>query len=160
MTAGTSRKYHICLFSDERSIHTRRWVRGLRGLGHNVDLVTLIKEDRDDIGGISLNAGGKISYMTKIFKLRRIVSELKPDILHAHYASSFGFLASFVDHPRKALSVWGNDVIVFPGENIVFKAIVKRALRRAHFLTATSEFLKKAVRSLTPEREDIMLIAF
>ena len=160
MTERSSDKLHICFFADERSIHTKRWVRGLRELGHRVDLVTLIKDNTDDIGGISLNARSKLSYLTKIFKLRKIVNKLTPDIFHAHHASSFGFLGSFVNHPRKVLSVWGNDVIVFPYENIIFKSIVKRAIRGAHFITATSFFLEKAVKLLTPKIKDIRVIAF
>jgi hypothetical protein len=78
----------ICIFSDERSIHTRRWVEGLRSLDIQVDLVTLIKEPQYDIGGISLGAKNKISFFTKIGKLRSVVKKLNPQIFHAHHASS------------------------------------------------------------------------
>lgn len=151
---------HVCMFSDERSIHTRRWVRGLREMGHRIDLITLIKDKDDDVGGISLDATGKWSYLTKIGKLRSLVRELNPDILHSHYASSFGFLASFVKHPRKILSVWGNDVIVFPYSNPLFKAIVKRSLKKAHYITATSQFLVQSVKRLDSNIKGIRVIAF
>lgn len=160
MNTRSSENPHICLFSDERSIHTRRWVLGLRDLGLKVDLITLIKDDEYDIGGISLGARGKLSYLTKISKLRKLVGNLNPDIFHAHHASSFGFLASFVNHPRKVLSVWGNDVIVFPYENFLFKLIVLRALRKADRITATSHFLNKAVKKLNSDISDIRVIAF
>ena len=151
---------HICVFGDERSIHTRRWVLGLRNVGHKVDLITLIKDPKTDIGGISLGAGGKVSYLTKIGVLRKLVSDIKPDILHSHHASSFGFLASFVDHPRKILSVWGYDVVDFPYRNFVNRAIVKRALKKAHYLTVTSRFLEKAVRKLHSIPVEIKVIPF
>ncbi|MEE9552884.1 MAG: glycosyltransferase [candidate division Zixibacteria bacterium] len=160
MTDLSGDKYHICMFSDERSIHARRWVQGLRNLGNKVDLITLIKEDKYDIGGISLNARGKLSYLSKISKLKKLVAKINPDIFHAHYASSYGFLASFVTHPRKILSVWGNDVIVFPYENFVFKLFVRRALKKADCITATSHFLVKAVKMLNPDIENIRIIAF
>jgi hypothetical protein len=130
----------ICIFSDERSIHTRRWVEGLRSLDIQVDLVTLIKEPQYDIGGISLGAKNKISFFTKIGKLRSVVKKLNPQIFHAHHASSFGFLTSFVRHPAKLLSVWGYDVMTFPYKNIINRAIVNRALNPETFITATSEF--------------------
>ncbi len=151
---------HVCMFSDERSIHTRRWVRGLREMGHRIDLITLIKDKDDDVGGISLDATGKWSYLTKIRKLKSLVRELNPDILHSHYASSFGFLASFVKHPRKILSVWGNDVIVFPYSNSLFKAIVKRSLKKTHYITATSQFLVRSVERLDSNIKGIRVIAF
>ena len=161
MTMNSVKKpLHICIFGEERSIHTRRWVLGLRELGHRVDLVTLIKENEYDIGGISLGAKGKLSYLTKISKLRSIVAELNPDIFHAHHASSFGFLASFVDHPRKILSVWGNDVIVFPFQNRIFRYFINRAISKAHKITATSIYLKDTVKKIDPSVENISVIPF
>ena len=151
---------HICMFADERSLHTRRWVRGLREMGHRVDLITLIKEKDDAVGGISLNAAGKWSYLTKIRKLKSLLRELNPDILHTHYASSYGFLASFVKHPRKILSVWGNDVIVFPYSNSLFKAMVRRSLRKTHYIIATSQFLVQSVKRLNSNIEKITVIPF
>lgn len=151
---------HICMFADERSIHTRRWVRGLREMDHRVDLITMIKEKDDAVGGISLNAAGKWSYLTKIWKLKSLLRELNPDILHTHYASSYGLLASFVKHPRKILSVWGNDVIVFPYSNSLFKAMVRRSLQKTHYITATSQFLVQSVKRLNSNIEKISVIPF
>lgn len=156
----TKAPVHVCMFSDERSIHTRRWVRGLRDMGHKVDLITLIKDVDDDVGGISLGAGRKWSYPAKIGKLKSLVQELNPDILHTHYASSYGFLASFVKHPRKILSVWGNDVIVFPYSNPLFKMMVRRSLKMTHYITATSLFLEQSVRRLNSNIRDIRVIPF
>lgn len=150
----------ICIFADERVIHTRRWVKGLRSIGLDVDLITLIKERDNDIGAISLGSESKASYITKIGKLRSIVNELKPDIFHSHHASSFGFLASFVKHPRKILSVWGYDVIAFPYNNRLNRMMIKRALNRAYYITATSRFLKDAVLKLEKNISNIEIIPF
>jgi len=150
----------ICIFGEERAVHTRRWVEGLRSLDIHVDLITLIKEPRYDVGGISLKATSKISYLTKIGKLRSIVKKLDPQIFHAHHASSFGFLSSYVDHPAKILSVWGYDVITFPYKNIINRAIINRALNPKTFITATSECLRQAVLALKPNRADIEVIPF
>lgn len=150
----------ICIFGDERSVHTRRWVEGLRSLGLQVDLITLIKEPEYDIGGIPLGATSKISYLTKIGKLRAAVRRLNPRIFHSHHASSFGFLASFVDHPAKILSVWGYDVITFPYKNFINRAIVNRALNPGTYITATSECLRKAVLKLKPDTVDLEVIPF
>lgn len=150
----------ICIFGDERSIHTRRWVEGLRSLDIQVELLTLIKDPLFDIGGISLGAKSKIGYFTKIGKLRSKVKKLNPQIFHAHHASSFGFLASFVDHPAKVLSVWGYDVISFPYRNFINRAIINRALKQDTFITATSECLRNAVLKLNSDIKDIEVIPF
>ncbi len=150
----------VCIFADERSIHTRRWVEGLRLIGLEVDLITLIKERDNDIGAIPLGSESKVSYITKIGKLRSIVGELRPDIFHSHHASSYGFIASFVKHPRKILSVWGYDVIAFPLKNRLYQAIVKRALSHAHYITVTSRYLKETVLKLDGKLNNIEVIPF
>jgi len=111
-------------------------------------------------GRIPLGSESKASYITKIGKLRSIVNELKPDIFHSHHASSFGFLASFVKHPRKILSVWGYDVIAFPYNNRLNRMMIKRALNHAYYITATSRFLKEAVLKLEKNISNIKIIPF
>jgi L-malate glycosyltransferase len=147
-TRITPRKLHIAIFSSESSVHTKRWVDGLRGLGHKVELVTLQKDPDHDIGGISLDAKSKFGYIGKIQKLKVIVKKLNPDIFHVHHASSYGFLGSFVPHKRKVLSVWGSDITDFPYHNFINRTIVKRTLQAYDRITATSEFLKQKVSCL------------
>jgi glycosyltransferase involved in cell wall biosynthesis len=185
---------HICLFGDERSIHTRRWVGALRDCGHRVDIITLNKDPGNDIGGIYLNAnsklnriieippikailrkvapqiyhshqigyqeGSKLDYFAKIKPLKALIRNLNPDIFHAHQASSYGFLASFVEHPRKVLSVWGDDVIEFPKRNFLYKAFIKRSISSAYHITATSHFLKEIVIGYSRPAKDITVVPF
>jgi glycosyltransferase involved in cell wall biosynthesis len=88
------------------------------------------------------------------------VKKLDPQIFHAHHASSFGFLASYVDHPAKILSVWGYDVMTFPYRNFVNRAIINRALNPDTFITATSECLREAVLKLKSDIKNIEVIPF
>ncbi|UCC80110.1 MAG: glycosyltransferase [Candidatus Zixiibacteriota bacterium] len=150
----------ICLFADERSVHTRRWVQGLRSLGMDVELITLLKKENSEIDCISLGSRGKFLYLTKIGKLRSTVKKLNPDIFHSHHASSYGFLASFVDHPAKVMSVWGYDVVTFPYKNMVNRAMIGRALSRTHYITTTSGYLKQAVLKLSKDSKNIRIIPF
>jgi L-malate glycosyltransferase len=156
----SNRPINICIFGDERSIHVRRWVLSLRNAGHKVDLITLIKDPDHDIGGVGLKAGSKLNYLAKIGALRSLVKRLNPEIFHTHQASSYGFLASFVNHPRKVLSVWGDDVVVFPNANFLFKAMTKRSLLGAHRITATSNFLKSTVLDLVKLKSEVKVIPF
>ena len=155
-----ARALHIVILGEERSIHARRWTLSLRSRGHRVELVTLRKDSLNDIGGISLNAGSKLFYANKIWRLRKIIWELRPDILHAHQAASYGFLASFVNHPRKILSIWGDDIVVFPTKNVLFEMLLRHSLKNAIRITCTSEFLKNKAISYGHEQEQITVIPF
>jgi len=154
------RSLNICIFADERSIHARRWVTGLRALGHEVSLITLRKDANFDIGGIDLGASTKLVYLTKIPTLRRLVRKLSPDIFHAHYASSYGYLASFLDHPRKIVSVWGDDIVEFPENHFIFRSMIKRSLEKAYHITATNQFLKDISMKFNCKLPTITIIPF
>jgi glycosyltransferase involved in cell wall biosynthesis len=154
------RNLRLCLFGDEYSIHARRWVTSLRDIGHHVDFITLRKGLKNDIGGISLDATGKLSYLFRIGRLRALVRDLDPDIFHTHMASSYGFVASFVRHPRKILSVWGDDVVVFPHKNLAFKMMSRRSLTHAGWITCTSGFLKDTVSKLGHAQKPLYIIPF
>jgi L-malate glycosyltransferase len=142
------RKLHIAIFGNEWSIHTRRWVEGLRGMGHRVDLITMHKDMQHDIGGIDLGIGSGVGYLLKIGRLNKAIKKLSPDIFHTHYASSYGVVASFVAHPRKVLSVWGYDVTDFPHLNFITRHMISKALKSTNEITATSEFLKRVTLDL------------
>ena len=151
---------HICIFGNERSIHIKRWVLGLRGLGHRVDLISFQKDLEHDIGGIGLNAARKLSYPLKILQLRNLVNKLSPDIFHSHYASSYGFLASFVRHPRKVVSVWGDDIVIFPRKNFIARIIISQSLSNANHITATSRFLKDTCLKYSKKDIPITVVPF
>ena len=151
---------HICILGDESSIHIKRWVLGLRNLGFKIDLITFRKSRDHDLGAISLNASSKLSYLTKIKALEKAVLKIKPQIIHAHYASSYGLLLSYIDHPMKVLSVWGDDIVVFPNKNPLFSYFVRRSIDNANVITATSLFLKRTVDTLRKVHPPIVVIPF
>ncbi len=69
-------------------------------------------------------------------------------------------MASFVDHPRKVLSVWGEDIIAFPRRNLINQKIVQKSLSSAHQITATSLFLERVARSFPIKLPPITVIPF
>jgi len=160
------RPLHIAILGHEKSIHTRRWVKSLRESGLKVDLITFWKDSDHDVGGISLGASdrltffSKLGYLTAIGRLKSMIRKLDPDILHAHQASGSGFLLSFVDHPRKIVSVWGDDIVVFPYKGPFQKMAIKRSLTRAHRITATSGFLEQAIKRLGKQFPKVTIIPF
>ena len=77
---------------------------------------------------------GKPGYLAKVRPARRLISTLRPDVVHAHYATSYGLLglASGV-HPL-VVSAHGDDVLISPGNPLMRRAGQARAAlgRRDH----------------------------
>ena len=136
----------ILLASTLDSTHTVRWANGLSERGHDVlafstrpPLAGLLPEVRTVVRG----GFGKLDYLIRGPALRRTVREERPDIVHAHFASGYGFLcANWLDRGSWILSVWGSDIFDFPA-GPVRRRLLARNLARAGALLATSECLAK-----------------
>lgn len=149
----------ILVLSDLNSIHTKKWVRSLAENG--IDLfvfgIDVLKSDFYDqfnnvnvySHGINVGSSSKSSYLKSRKALKKIYTDFQPDIVHAHYASSYGLLGSFLKHKPYFISVWGADVFDFPNESFIKKAIIKRNLRKATCICSTSEVMAVETKKYT-----------
>jgi glycosyltransferase involved in cell wall biosynthesis len=134
------------------SVHTRRWADFFARRGDDVHVVTC--GDRAEVNGAAYAVHdlgpprpGKPGYLAKIPPARRLITSLRPDVVHAHYATSYGLLglASGV-HPL-VVSAHGDDVLISPG-NPAMRALVRRVLRSADAITVPGEHVRVAVEAL------------
>lgn len=158
----------IVFVAHHGTVHTRRWISFFAERGHEVHVVTCgggDEYDEDDDGrplprryevhDLGPPRAGKLGYLAKIPAARRVVRRLRPDVLHAHWATSYGLLglASGV-HPF-VVTAHGDDVLIAPG-NRLLRPVVKRVLRAADLVTVPSEHMRAAVHELVgPKRVEV-----
>ncbi len=143
----------VLWLADAASIHTKRWVSSLNASGLNIALFSLSTDNSDYyqkhgiktycnnlLGNRSIS---KMFYLSVLNRLKEIVKKEKPDIVHAHYASSYGLLGALVGFHPYVLSVWGSDVYDFPRISFLHKNILKYNLRKADFILSTSHVMAK-----------------
>lgn len=70
--------------------------------------------------------------------LRRLVAELRPDIVHAHWLSTWGCLATFGGQAPVIVTPWGSDVYLATG---AARALGDLGLRRATRVVARSRHM-------------------
>lgn len=149
----------LLLLSDLNSIHTKKWVRGLAENGIEIFVfgIDVLKSDFynqfENVTcasfGLDVNESSKSSYLKSRGELKKICAEFQPDIVHAHYASSYGLLGSFLKHKSYFISVWGSDIFDFPKDSFIKKSIIKRNLRKATVICSTSEVMAKETKKYT-----------
>lgn len=95
---------------------------------------SLIKSFR----GIFLEARyllGPLSVMTYAPRFRRLVEQVKPDVVHALRIPYEGMLASFTPAGIPlAVSIWGNDLTLHAEHNRAMAALTRKTLQRANGL--------------------------
>lgn len=87
--------------------------------------------------------------------VRRLVRELEPDLVHAHWLPGFGFAAAAAGARPLALSAWGSDVYQASGR---MRWASRYAVRRADLVMADSQHLLDAAVALggPPDRAEIV----
>jgi L-malate glycosyltransferase len=143
----------LFILADARSAHTIKWVNTLLDQGICIFLFSLSNYDKTNfpqterLTFFSANFSNKIfdnSVWTKLIflkilpRIKRKIKEFNPDILHAHYASSYGLLGALTFFKPLIISVWGTDIYNFPRNNFLNRAVLKFSLSRADKILSTS----------------------
>ncbi|GMR25018.1 MAG: glycosyltransferase [Ignavibacteria bacterium] len=163
----------ILILSDPSSPHTIKWVNSLHRKGIEVFLFGLSRYDPtqydDDIRIESLQTPDSIKakldgnflksmYLVAFPKLKKIIKDFKPDILHAHYAASYGLIGALTGFHPYFISVWGIDILTFPNNSVLHKKMIEYSLKKADKVLATSYFLAKKTNKYT--NEEILITPF
>lgn len=148
----------VALLGPANSIHVQRWAQAIAGRGH---ALCVISQHRCDAAllppsamAVWLPHEGVAGYFANVPRLRRTLRQWRPDLLHAHYASGYGTSAMLAGFAPTLLSVWGSDVHEFPQRGALAAWLLRRNLRSATALAATSRALAAQVRRLVPDRKD------
>lgn len=136
----------ICYLADVNSAHTRKWCNYFTSSGHDVHVISFWPGANEQAtvhvfsGQVSPHGSSlsKLRYLVQGPELRRILKSINPDIIHAHYASSYGAACALAGIDRYFLSVWGSDVYDFPRSSPVHRALIKKSLSSASRLLSTS----------------------
>lgn len=141
----------ICYLSDANSIHTRKWCDFFKKKGYDIYVISLNKGEIDGVKVFNLNYDldevkgnsslKKLKYINSFNIVKEIIKEIKPDILHAHYATSYGLLGALCKFHPYILSVWGSDVFDFPNEGKIKKQMLKYNLSKADKILSTSKVM-------------------
>ncbi len=146
----------LLILADAASSHTEKWCLALAEQGYTVGLFSLNHTEEKwylkhkNIRVFHEPASWehkpylltKLKYVFALSALKRILADFAPDVLHAHYASSYGLLAALSGFKPFVLSVWGSDVFEFPKKSPIHKFILKFNLAHADQLLSTSHAMK------------------
>ena len=163
--------YRILLLSDINSSHTQKWALSLAAKGIEIGIFSLNKLKTNWISGTNniqilyspKNENGdsiisKLSYPFILPELKNAIKKFKPDITHAHYASSYGLLGALSGFHPFVLSVWGSDVYNFPNSSFLHRSLFKFNLRKADKICSTSNTMKAEILKYTGK--DISVVPF
>ncbi len=153
----------LVYLADAPYIHTRRWVEHSVSAGWDTHVITFRPAEIEGaqvhyLGG--LEKTGRLRYVANAPRVRRLVSELQPDILHGLHLTSYGFLASLCESRPRLVSVWGTDILEAPSWSPFHNAITRYALAKADHITATGFRLANATLRYAPRSKPVTVTPY
>lgn len=160
----------ICYLASP-GVHTYRWLKYFVEKGHEVHLITATKTSSNVIDNVEIHELRRfgppiriLNYLINsvwlMFQFRRLIRNLKPDIIHAHYIDDQKLLGAFSGFHPFVVTAWGSDILLAPKESKISRWIVKYVLKKADLITCDAEHIREALRQLEADPGKIHRILF
>lgn len=159
----------LLLLADPNSIHTIKWAKSLVKNGIEIIIFGMgdcIAKDYEDISNLKVKtlnaivtrkegALANLKYLKSLPSIKQIIKEFEPDIVHAHYATSYGLLGALSGFHPFVLSVWGSDVYSFPFKSPLHKMLLEYNLKKADKVLSTSYEMAKETNLYTDKSIEV-----
>lgn len=156
----------ICFFADSESIHTVRWCTHFKQLGHDVHLISFKPAEVPgipiyvvDTSTISVE-GGNWKVLFKYRKVKRLIKQINPDVVHAMYATSYGITGALCGFKPYIITALGSDLLISPQNSKIYRFLLKYAFSKAQFITVMSDQMKIEAEKLNVPESKLMTLPF
>ncbi len=154
----------LIMLADAASPHTQKWANYFQQKGYKVIILSLLAANIPYVDVVVLNSKtyanrkdnltyNRLKVLIEVVpEIRKLVKSYQPDILHSHFASSYGLFGALAGFQPYFVSIWGYDVDVFPNKSFIHKIMLKYVLKKARTIFATSKYLIKVTKKYTTKK--------
>jgi len=152
----------ILLVTDASSIHSIRWYEALENLGHEIHIASFNRPMKEiaHFHRLSTFWASKFGYFLSIVVLKKLINEIKPDIVHAHHLTSYGLIAVASGFKPVIVTAWGSDVLIQPWKSILIRWNTRRVINSADAITIVAEHMRPSVIKLGGKEVKVKTIPF
>lgn len=148
----------ICFLAASNSIHSHKWINFFANMGHEVIWISLVPT--------TIKVSNNIEYyevtngiFSSIYKVRKLILKLNPDIVHIHYLGYYALLGLFSGAKCIVSTPWGSDINV--GKKSFFKRqILSRILKKSKLFTCDAYYMRDELKKFNVPHEKIHIINF
>jgi glycosyltransferase involved in cell wall biosynthesis len=153
----------ICYLAGANSIHSYRWIKFFVEAGHEIAWVSLAPSIFKPLHGIYYYeiewAIGPLNLIRAVAKIRRVISEFKPDVLHVHSVGTYGLMGLLSGFKNIIATPWGSDIILGKASPMK-RLIISRILNKATMITCDAIHMRDEVVRFGVPMERIQIINF
>ncbi|TGE33825.1 glycosyltransferase [Desulfosporosinus sp. Sb-LF] len=152
----------LCLLANAASTHTEKWAIALSERGWEIDILSFLPAEfpHVKVHVIPRLAGGKADAILRQAWVRKKIKEIRPDLIHAHYATSFGLLGALARRHPLVISAWGSDIFSFPRISFLHQSLLKWILGHADVLCSSSNIMAQEMHRYIGTEQAVEIIPF
>jgi glycosyltransferase involved in cell wall biosynthesis len=144
----------ILILASGKSFHATRWANELSGRGYDICFVTIHSLSRPldkKIHLVKMPNNFGLGYIFQVGRLKSILNNYKPDILHAHYSTGYGLMSKLSGFSKNIVSIYGTDAYDFPHKSLFHKFLLKSILKGHSAKLSTSENMASEISRTYPD---------
>jgi glycosyltransferase involved in cell wall biosynthesis len=174
----------ICVLGDLYSVHTRRWMRPFVERGHELHAISYYRPAATFDGvhlhvldgrprpseapasrAASSKAPPNLLRIANALRYRRrglarVLRDVDPDVLHAHYVVEYGFFAATAGFHPLIVTAWGSDILLAARASPLARFITRYTLRRADLVTSNNDFMTAKLRDMGVPPDRLATVVF
>ena len=145
----------LLIGSNTGNAHLKNYLELVRDYFDEVLVVSDSPVEYAPSKSVSFSLKNPFKIKKSIQKLRQIIHDYNPSIIHVHQANSYAFIAGKANNGSTplVLTAWGSDVLLLPKRSIFHRWLVTQALRYADIVTADSAQMSQEIHALCPVKE-------
>lgn len=162
------------VLADGNSVHTLKWIKELsKYFDIYIISFNFIRDDIIAIAGKQNSfylpskvniSGGNINILCHTFKVARLIKQINPQYINAHYITSYGTIAVLATmlcgySGRLISSTWGTDVLVTPWKNKIYFYLTRLVLSKSDIVTSDSHYMTTKILGIYA-RANVMTFPF
>jgi glycosyltransferase involved in cell wall biosynthesis len=154
----------ICFIAVGTFNHIGPYLEHFKQAGHEVCFVSLSPGPERPVPTYNIGLGGQYSetqgkwkYLVSMLRARKLVRRLKPDIVHAHYATSAGLTALVCGFHPAVVTVHGSDLTTGI-KSWIWRALLRKIFRFVDCVNVVSDDLGEMVLRLGINKEKIEVL--
>lgn len=151
----------IAYIGDGRAVHNRFMVEWFVKQGHEVMFLTDSPPDSFPCAVEQVapsSGGGAMRHWKASGKVKKILRQWKPDILHAHIITGYGYWGAMSGFHPFVATAWGSDLMIEVHKNALVRKMVQYTLNRADLITADAKALCETADEYAKPGADIRIL--
>ena len=154
----------ICFLASADSIHSHKWIKFFAEAGHKICWISFSPQGHGAIKGMQFHQIdplpiGFLNVIKYAFRVRSIVRDFRPDVMHAYYAGIYGLAGALSGFKPMVLTAWGSDIFL-AARSFFKRALIKYALDHSAVITCDAQQMVSAIKNLSIDDNKIKVIYF